>query len=133
MNGDGHPDVLIAHGGADLFLGEHLGDGAGGFGPLASIPLPTPYKDSIELADLDLDGTPDLLVSSYVANHVMVLRGDGAGGFGSAVAYPMGTRSLGCAAADLNADGLPDIACVNENSGDLTIRYGTGAARSGMS
>ena len=77
-----------------------------------------PGTTSVLAADLNGDGNPDLVVSclgnATTAPAVWVLLNNGDGTFGTAVAYPAGPAPVSMAAADLNGDGIPDLAVVSQ-------------------
>src|SRR5689334_16511941 len=65
VNGDGHPDIVLAKGRhwplPDLVL---LGDGKGHFKPGAPLPNQPDRSYSAPLADLDGDGDLDMVISN---------------------------------------------------------------------
>jgi hypothetical protein len=111
----------------DAQLSVSLGDGSGGFGPTAAIPLPASFGPRSALVDdVDGDGQSDLVVGGAVANagtgleeaHVAVLLGDGAGGHLPPVSYPTDPMTAGITAltaADLDGDGVRDIVAGNSD------------------
>jgi hypothetical protein len=117
LNGDGHPDLIVANrctsfssncfsNGADV--GILLGNGDGTFRPAVT------YGSggntyAMAVADLNGDGTPDLVVSGELGDAVGVLLGNGDGTFQPLVEYPIGGFSSGLAVADVNGDGKPDV------------------------
>jgi hypothetical protein len=119
VNGDGRRDVAVARSGAvDLYAG----DGAGGFLPVWSVPLPAgPSGFALEpgvisLADLDRDGLLDLLIPSEDslngAQPLLLARGMGQGTFAAAVtAHPGGdmTEFTDALHVDLDGNGLGDL------------------------
>jgi hypothetical protein len=67
-----------------------------------------------QVADVNIDGKPDLLVTYFGGSshplHTGVLLGNGDGSFGSLIAVRRtGTLPLGFVVADMNNDGQPDI------------------------
>jgi hypothetical protein len=79
---------------------------------------------TVRLADLNVDGAPDMLVcsSSGVASWRL---GDGGGGFGSRVDQGVGTTPYGIQSADVTLDGKPDILTANYGSSNVTVLSGT--------
>ncbi len=135
VNGDGHLDVI-------LIRGRHwpvsnrllLGDGAGGFTPMQQFAGLADRSYTGALADLDLDGDLDLVISNDRPDQNPVYLNDGAGAF--AVASSFGeadwkTRNI--AVADISGDGYPDVIVANrgrEENGSpnyLCINDGNGA------
>ncbi|HEX8131459.1 MAG TPA: FG-GAP-like repeat-containing protein [Pyrinomonadaceae bacterium] len=124
LNHDGDLD-LVTSGGSIL-----LGDGAGNFAPAANVNLgQLPY--SVKIADLNLDGKPDLAATNTGAGTVSVLHGDGAGGFGARAAYVVGTSPHHLTTADFNGDGKPDLAVTNSNSHNVSVLLGDGSGAFG--
>jgi len=75
-------------------------------------------------------GTLDLAVANSVSNSATVLFRYDNGSFCSQSDVATGTFPVGIAAADFNADGLPDFAVANENSGNVSIFTNSGTAPS---
>jgi hypothetical protein len=131
LNLDGKPDLAVANNGS-ANVSILLGDGAGGFQAAAGSPVGTglgPFP--LVVADLDLDGKPDLAVANNSADSVTILLGNGAGGFTPAAGSPVATGSTpaGLVAADFNLDGRPDLAVADSGSNDVTILLGGGTGR----
>jgi hypothetical protein len=136
LNGDHIPDLAVTQarfstsfeGGAGVLLGN--GDGT--FGAMHTYYSGGYYPTSIAVADVNGDGTPDLVVdnssSISVFNHgsVGILLGNGDGTFRYGFAYEMGGFNGGSiAVADVNGDGRPDVVaannCANNNCDFSTV------------
>ncbi len=120
VNGDGHPDLV--YNGSGIFC--VLGDGHGGFSsPLASR---SHTWGGIAVADLDLDGFPDV-VTSYTAGGITILKGRGDGTFGSPVdlrAEFSWQREF--VIGDVDGNGCPDIVATVGRTSQVAVFLGTG-------
>jgi hypothetical protein len=111
FNGDNYADFAVV---ADGVLRLVLSDGSGGYQPAFQLAVGTSIN-SVKVADVDANGTSDILVSGI--SQLLLLRNLGGGnGFASAVALnlgidPPGTQFIqtGLEVQDTNADGRPDI------------------------
>jgi len=136
FNVDDLPDVVMASQpfGTPPDVGILLTRPGGGWGPQTQ--FRTGSARSLTTGDFDGDGAVDLAIAltpqTYCSGSppygcwtttegVEVFQGDGRGGVGPGVLYAAGARPAAIAAADLNADGLPDLAVVNEGSDDLSV------------
>ncbi len=83
---------------------------------------------SVQIADVNRDGRPDLVVANAGSDEVTVLLGDGRGGFTPAPGspYPAGHSPNDVAVADLNHDGNLDLVFANHETSYLTILLGDG-------
>ena len=131
LNGDGKLDLAVATTGSGCgngcpegLVGVLLGNGDGTFKKAKT------YKTGgfdaigwVEIADVNGDKKPDLVVANYCANEcsypptegsVGVLLGNGNGTFKAVKTYPSsGDGAVSVAVADLNKDGKPDILVAN--------------------
>lgn len=120
LNGDGLPDLILAKG---RHKPDHnrvlLNDGNGGF--VASNLGPTPDRTySAALADIDLDGDLDVLVSNDAPDAKLIYLNDGKAHFAAAGTFgEPGWTTRYITLADLNADRYPDIIVANRG-GDRT-------------
>lgn len=114
LNGDGHPDVALplADGvGTPGHVGVFLHVAAAGKGYAPRVDYATgsdPY--TIMAADLDGDGRPELVTSSFHDNSVTVLLNSAAAPGTFTVAQTLSATNAGTVlAADLSGDGRPDL------------------------
>jgi hypothetical protein len=115
LNGDGYPDIVLAKGRhwplRDPVL---LNDGKGHFAQGAPLPNKPDRSYSAPLADLNGDGSLDLVLSNDRPDPKLVFLNDGKGKFtisGSFGDPNWPTRNV--VLADLNGDTFPDIAVAN--------------------
>ncbi len=121
VNLDGKPDLLVANGSADrteLVVGVLLGNGDGTFQAAQSYSAGGYGASSISVADVNGDGSPDLLVatcsSNCIAGAVAVLFGNGDGTFKAPVIYNSGGQQASFViVADVDRDGRPDVLVAN--------------------
>jgi len=83
---------------------------------------------SVEIADLNGDGRPDIIVANEQSNNVTILLGDGRGGFIQAKGspFPAGHDPNDIAIGDFNRDGKLDLAFANHEEKHLTVLLGNG-------
>ena len=133
LNGDGKADIVTTNLDGDSVT-VLLGDGRGGFRDAPGSPFPTaPAPWAFDIADVNRDGKPDLVVIPYDrdaktrggAANVTVLIGDGSGKFAPLAGSPFSLNT--CAqptavvAADLTGGPLLDIAVTCVNSSELAL------------
>jgi hypothetical protein len=144
VNKDGFPDLVVANqlicaGGTDYCdtgnVAVILGNGDGTFRPAATYYGGGEGPTSVAVADVNGDGTPDLVVANCGgcgSSFVGVLLGNGDGTFQPAVSYPAGIEPLSVVVADINGDGNPDVivadACFSGDcsNGGVAVLLGNG-------
>jgi hypothetical protein len=147
FNGDGLSDLILT----DLLAGTVTVwlSGSAGFGSTGSsvqtLSVGTAPAD-LQVADLDGDGTRDLIVTNQTSGDVSLYFNDGSGHFGSEQRVRGGNGHYGCdldadgipfirsedrseatVIGDFNADGLPDLLVVNPGTRSVALLFGTPA------
>src|SRR5260370_3762209 len=121
VNGDDKPDRLVGNE-QNATVGVLLGNGDGTFQPVVTYSSGGDTPLSIAVADVNGDRKPDVLVANLCINgqncsiggSVGVLIGNGDGTFQTAVPYNTGDNLAdGVAVADVNGDGIADLAVAN--------------------
>jgi hypothetical protein len=140
LDGDSFADLAVAVGnGSTGAVHLLVGDGLGGFAPSAAGPFPVAANpNAIALADLDVDGRLDILVSSYGAAlpldaGVLTTLRNALPATMETVATPTDRGPVSIAAGDLFADDDPDTlrrdaVAANFAAGDVTVLGGFTAA-----
>ncbi len=133
LDGDGVSDLVTANqGSGDASV--LLGNGDGSF--QAAVSFPTGERpNSMAVADLDGDGVPDLVTGNTprfpLPGGVSVRLGNGDGSFQSpsfqaALSFAARDDPVFVAVADLDDDGVPDLATTNFLGGDVRVLLGNG-------
>jgi len=130
LNGDGKVDLAVTIEDQTHFnqgIAIVLGNGDGTFqanpvllpttlqNPAQDVPLP----GYVKIADMNQDGTPDLVYSNSQFSTVGILYGKGSGAFYDPVEFPADRWAWGLALVDVNKDGAPDVV-VSGNSLDFS-------------
>jgi hypothetical protein len=91
---------------------------------------------AVQLADLNGDGIPDLIVINSGGNNVLVYPGLGNGQFGPELnggnGFAVGTDPMSVTVADVNGDGRPDLVVANNGSNDVSLLINTPTAGGGF-
>lgn len=122
IDGDGDTDLVIGAGDDNLafqnFVLVFTNTGSGLAGPVAVATQGVDTGDVI-LADMDGDGDLDAAATNQVSGTISVLVGAG-GGFTPGPILALGNPDE-MAAADLNGDGLPELAAGQRQAAGVTI------------
>jgi len=132
---DGDID-LVASGSSNGFpssglLGLRRNDGAGQFGPAETIALAdnTFTPASLDAADLNADGSPDLVAttpSGRTVDGYNVVLSDGAGGFLPSRFYKAAKQTTAAALVDFDRDTQVDVLTIANDSALLTTHRNPG-------
>ena len=130
LNADGHLDLAVANTGTNNEMGHLsvlLGRGDGTFQPQQIFPV-ADLPRSVAIGDLNGDGFTDMAVASLTEPGVItVLLGDGTGDFRYAGFFSTGgSAAFAVEIADLNADGVLDLAAANYVSNNVGVLLGRG-------
>ena len=137
LNGDGKLDIATTNGGlaegqGEAILGSNdisilLGLGDGTFAKRVNYPA-GPIPMGLVIADVNGDGSPDLLTVDRHQSQVALLRGKGDGTFRPYTRIPIKglTLSRRLTPADLNGDGVVDLIVPDESAGSVFVLTGTG-------
>ena len=121
LNGDNNIDLVVANNGTPFAsspvpgsVSVYLGNGNGTFQSPKTLSAPD-FPQAVAIADVNHDGKMDIVVLSEISgqtffSRVWVFLGDGKGNFGAGIQTPLDEYADGLQVADLNGDGLPDLA-----------------------
>lgn len=121
LNGDGHLDILVSHF-HETYVAEYLGRGDGTFAKGRDINV-TGGQHSIVLADVDANGTMDLVGTLFYAGQLFVIR-DFSSSPQPILIMDVGALPSTIAVADLNGDAIPDLIVVTELENAVKIIRG---------
>jgi WD40 repeat protein len=124
LNGDKRPDIVAMHGEGHSGATVWLNTGQGKFQSAPGSPLEFGHGAwGVEIADMNLDGSADLVVAADES--IRVLLGDGTGRFKSASGSPFksGKGAWRLVVGDFNGDRRLDVAyrCVEANHLEILV------------
>jgi hypothetical protein len=128
LNADGSPDLVMVKDGS--YASVFLGNGDGTFRPRRDylIGPDSAFPAQLVIADLNLDGRPDLVIPcGHPSYTVRVMFGNGDGTFPQWASAFRTPSPSSVAVADLNADGRPDMAVTNGISQSVSVMLGNGS------
>lgn len=132
FNGDAALDLAVANNGApsstrtgntvSILLNQLNAGGnpTGTFGTNVDFPAGN-APSSIAVADFNVDGRLDLVVTDQTDNAISILLGLGSGLFGPNFELPVETDPVSIASADFDANGKPDVAVANHGSNTVSV------------
>lgn len=131
-NGDGKPEIVVSSA-ADNLVSVYANNSTTGslsFSPKMDLHLPPgtlPFN--VIVSDLDGDGKPDLASVNAATNTVSVFRNTGSTGgalsFAANVDFSVGGGPQDLAVGDIDGDGKPDLAVVNNGDATITLLQNT--------
>jgi hypothetical protein len=123
LDHDDDQDLVVLQSVVDE-VAVHLNDGEGGFAPPRNHAVGTTTRALTSMApvDIDLDGDPDLAITSDRETILTVLLNDGQGGFPARIEVDAGGETRQVAPGDFDADGLQDLAVVGEDEIGVIIQ-----------
>ncbi len=142
INGDGIPDLIVGNSdGLDPVHGVStpssvvvlIGNGDGTFKSPTTTVAGAGIV-SIAVADFNLDGKADVVISNSEWNDVSLLLGNGDGTFQAPMQFYLGTDNIGSytfpsgalAVADFDGNGSPDVAVASTTSITVLLNGGSG-------
>lgn len=122
LDHDGSPDLIVASRGVSVWPGN----GRGGFQRKENLSnyLPDQRVLSIYVVDINCDGNLDVAAAT-AADHVSVLLGNGDGSLQIHGDFGTGAGPVAIAAADLDADRVPDLVTANSVSKSVSVLLAT--------
>jgi len=128
VSGDGFHDVMTTNAGPYGSPGNTvsvlIGNGDGSFRPKVDYQTGV-IPAVVAIADLDANGTRDLVVANTSSATVSVLLGNGDGTFAPRTDFPALQGPVALTVADINRDASPDIVLAN-SLGILSVMLGSG-------
>ena len=117
ITGEGVPDVTTLYSADQLKMGLLTGKGKGQLQTEQTLDKEENYYLS-DIADLNGDGIPDMVISSYWANGFKIFFGKGGGKFQEGIYVPTGVHGRAVKCVDINQDGKTDIISTTSGSGN---------------
>jgi hypothetical protein len=116
FDGDGLVDLVVSSISNDAsdIVSVLLGRGDGTFEDAVAYPVGG-MPGFVAVADVNMDGHPDVVTENSNGNSISVLLGVGDGSFTASVDYDLGLSPMNLVVTDVDGDGKPDVA-VSANS-----------------
>ncbi len=130
LNGDGHPDIAVAHTNESTPLGGYtilLNRGDAIFDPGTYQIVKGGRFADVAAFDVDRDGDNDLAFVEFDNAGVWIYLNDGSAKFTPAYFAAVGADPLSLVTGDFNEDGSIDLLVLNGYSNDLSLLLNAGA------
>ncbi len=118
LNLDGHLDLVTVDGASSVSV--LLGTGGGAFAPATLYAIAAAAFRAV-VADVDANGTLDIVTANPSTNNVSILFGDGYGAFSAGPNLTTGTSPWGVVVGDVNGDLRPDIVTANNGTNTISV------------
>lgn len=128
FNEDGNIDIAVGNAGNNM-LTIMLGDGAGGFSSITSIPTGGNFTRSVLITDADGDGHEDIITANRGTGNLSYFEGNGDGTFETPDIFDTtGNGETALAPGDANGDGLTDlfVGCLTSDEIAIMLSNGDG-------
>ncbi|HEX6833336.1 MAG TPA: VCBS repeat-containing protein, partial [Rudaea sp.] len=133
VDGDGKPDLIVANFGTSTVsvLVNTTAPGAATPSFAAQRTFPTGSEPgSVQVADVDGDGLPDLIIADLASANLCVLRNTtlpaaAHPSFGTCTLIPAGAGVRYVALADIDGDGMPDLIAANYADANVEVWLNT--------
>jgi len=110
FNNDSYPDIVVCNATSNN-INVFTGSASGAFAQAAGSPIATgSYAYQAAVADFNLDGNQDIVVSNGSSNSLSVFSGNGNGSFAPPTTVMVQTDPQSICTGDFNGDGKNDLA-----------------------
>ena len=125
LDGDGLPDLVVVNNIDNAISLMHNTSTSGTINFVKGTDQPVGNNpNAVAINDFDGDGQPDVAVTNLADNTVSVLRNTSTPGsivLATNVDYPTGYAPVSVVGADLDGDGMPDLALADNNGNAITV------------